>query len=63
MFSRLPPDPCMFSFCFPRCLVGLNPEKGNRVQKGYKAKPFTVNPKVLKLINDIAENDWIPHLD
>lgn len=42
----------------PRCIFKINPDKGSKVQRQEKKKSNAVNPKVLTLINRIAEFDW-----
>ncbi|XP_076857374.1 uncharacterized protein LOC143511681 [Brachyhypopomus gauderio] len=41
-----------------RCFFSINPEKGTKVESK-KKKVFSVNPRVLTLISDIADHEWI----
>ncbi|CAI5679501.1 unnamed protein product [Oreochromis niloticus] len=41
-----------------RCFFSINPERGTKVESK-KKKVFSVNPRVLTLISDIADHEWI----
>ncbi|XP_041834084.1 uncharacterized protein LOC121635090 [Melanotaenia boesemani] len=40
------------------CMFKINPDKGSKVERQEKKKSVAVNPKVLSLINRIAEFEW-----
>lgn len=58
---HMQPQQDITAYVFCRCLVGINPEKGSNVSK--KKKTSDVNPKVLKLINAIANFEWAKPAD
>ncbi|XP_034039436.1 uncharacterized protein LOC117522160 [Thalassophryne amazonica] len=41
-----------------RCFFSINPEKGTKVEWNKKKKVFSVNPRVLTLISDLADHGW-----
>ncbi|RVE74170.1 hypothetical protein OJAV_G00019550 [Oryzias javanicus] len=41
-----------------RCFFSINPERGTKVESK-KKKVLSVNPRVLSLITDIADHEWI----
>ncbi|XP_039866414.1 uncharacterized protein LOC120720703 [Simochromis diagramma] len=41
-----------------RCFFSINPERGTKVESK-KKKVFSVNPRVLTLISDIADHEWL----
>uniref|UniRef100_A0A1A8LY87 Uncharacterized protein n=2 Tax=Nothobranchius pienaari TaxID=704102 RepID=A0A1A8LY87_9TELE len=41
-----------------QCFFSINPERGTKVESK-KKKVFSVNPRVLTLISDIADHEWI----
>ncbi|XP_047445827.1 uncharacterized protein LOC125010923 [Mugil cephalus] len=43
-----------------RSIFKINPDKGSKVERQEKKKSNAVNPKVLTLINRIAEFEWSP---
>lgn len=50
---------CIFYHSFmSRCIFKINPEKGSKVERLEKKKSNAVNPKILTLINRIAEYEW-----
>ncbi|XP_077089991.1 uncharacterized protein LOC143741615 [Siphateles boraxobius] len=42
-----------------RCLFKINPEKRSKVEKSTSRKQLAVSPKVLSLINKIADYEWM----
>lgn len=55
----LPNSFCIFCHSFMSgCIVKINPDKGSKVECQEKKKSNAVNPKVLTLINRIAEFEW-----
>ncbi|CAL8361427.1 unnamed protein product [Arctogadus glacialis] len=41
-----------------RCFFSINPENGTKVEWNKKRKVFSVNPRVLTLISDLADHEW-----
>ncbi|KAK0151057.1 hypothetical protein N1851_007803 [Merluccius polli] len=48
----------VFFTTLSRCIFKINPDKGSKVERQEKKKSNAVNPKVLTLINRIAEFEW-----
>lgn len=47
------------AFMYFRCLVGINPDKGNKAEKKKNRTHHSpVHPKVLSLINTFADIQW-----
>lgn len=44
--------------CPQRCFFSINPEKGTKVEKNKNRKQLSVNIKVIRLIQDLADHDW-----
>ncbi|XP_047441566.1 uncharacterized protein LOC125008395 [Mugil cephalus] len=41
-----------------RCFFSINPEKGTKVENKNNKRPFSVNPRVLTLIQELADHEW-----